>query len=220
MTSYRVFNENNVLVEVTPQQLDEAAARGGALPTHLANAAGAAKRRDLIGQLRVTLSAAARRNKLAAARALLALNDRDSALLLRERAADEADAIVANVFRGIALRLDGVEPLRQAFAAGESDPELAGAIASVYNGKFDLAPADLEFLLEAITSYTANAARWIADMSRDEWDSDLYVLVAALGRGMALVSDRNHARTILSQVVASRVDCDTKEEAKKLLDEL
>lgn len=220
MTTYPVFNENNVLVEVTTQQLDDAAADGDALPTHLANAAGAAKRRDLIGRLRVTLGAAARRNKLAAARALLALDDRDAAGLLRERSAGEADAIVASVFRGIALRLDGIESLRRSFAAGDEDPPLAGALASVYNGVFDLAPADLEFLLEAITAYTANEKRWIAGMSRDEWRSDLYVLVKALGRGMALIGDRIRARTALSQIVASRADRDTKKEAQKLLDKV
>lgn len=220
MNTYRVFNENNVLVEVTPQQLDDAAAASGPLPTHLANAAGPAKRRDLIGRLHVTLGAAARRNKLAAARALLALADRDAAGLLRERSASETDAIVANVFRGIALRLDGVEPLRRAFAAGDDDPQLAGALASVYNGAFELVPADMEFLLEAITAYTANAKRWIAAMSRDEWRSDLYVLVKALGRGMPLIGDPARARTTLSQVVSSRADRDTKKEAQKLLDEV
>jgi hypothetical protein len=220
MTTYRVFNENNVLVEVAPQQLDDAAADVGVLPTHLANAASAARRRDLIGRLRVTLGAAGRRNKLAAARALLALDDRDAAILLRERSAGETDAIVAGVFRGIALRLDGVESLRCAFAAGDDDPLLAGALASVYNGAFDFAPADLEFLLEAITAYTDNAKRWIAEMSRDEWRSDLYVLVRALGRGKALIGDRTRARTALSQVATSRADRDTKKEAQKLLDEV
>jgi len=220
MHTYRVFNENNALVEVTQQQLDEAASGRDALSTHLANAAGAAKRHDLIGRLRATLGVPARRTKLAAARALLALGDREVAGLLRDRAAAEADAIVANVFRGIALRLDGVESVRQAFTAGDVDPQLAGALASVYNGAFDLAAGDVEFLLDAISAYVANPRGWIADMPRDEWRSDLYVMVKALARGAAVIIDRARAHAVLSQLVASRADRDTQKEAQKLLAEV
>jgi hypothetical protein len=217
MHTYRVFNDNTALVEVTQQQLDEAVAGRDALPTHLANAAGAARRRDLIGRLRATLGVAGRLNKLAAARALLALDDRAAGDLLRERAAVEADEIVASMFRAIALRLEGVEPVRRAFAAGDADPALSGALASIYNGAFDLVPGDVEFLLDAIAAYTANSRPWIANMDRDEWSSDLYVLVKALARGATLIEARERARSVLSQVVASRADRDTKDEVRKLL---
>lgn len=217
MHTYRVFNENNALVEVTPQQLDEAAAGCDLLPTHLANAAGAARRHDLIEQLRATLGSASRRNKLAAARALLAVDDRQATSLLRDRAAAETDAIVAGLFRGIALRLEGVGSVRSAFAAGDADPELAGMLASIYNGSFELLPEDVAFLLSAIADYVVNAKPWIAQMKRDEWRSDLYVLVKALGRGVKMIADRDHARTVLAQLGTSRADRDTKQEAQKLL---
>lgn len=217
MHTYRVFNENNVLVEVTEQELDDAAAGRDALPAHLASAAGAAGRRDLIGRLRATLGAAQRPDKLAAARALLALDDREAAAVLRERSTAEADPIAAGMYRAIALRLDGVEPVRRAFAAGDDDPELAGLLASIYSGAFALTPDDVAFLLDAITAYLGNAQRWIAGMKRDEWRSDLYVLVAALAGATAQITDRERARSVLSQVVASRADRDTRTEARTLL---
>lgn len=220
MQTYRVFNENNALVTVTPQQLDDAARRGDELPTELANAAGMARRRDLVPQLRATLAAPVRLAKLAAARALLALGDREAVGLLRGRAAAETDAIVANVFLALALRLEGVEALRRAFAAGDADPQLAGAIPSVYNGPFDLVAGDAELLLEAIEAYVANPKGWIAAMPRDEWRSDLYVLVTALARGAAAIPDRARARTVLSRLAGSRADRDTKQEARELLVEV
>lgn len=217
MQAYRVFNENNALVEVTERQLDEAAAGHDALPTQLANAAGVARRRDLIGRLRTTLCVPERRNKLAAARALLALDDREAIGLLRERAEADVDAIVARVFRALALRLEGVDAVRRAFTAGDEDPALAGVLASIYTGQFSLTPEDVTLLLNLIEAYVSNKQSWISAMRRDEWRSDLYILVNALARGVALIGNREHARTILSQIVASRADRDTKTEAKKLL---
>ena len=138
MATHRVYSANNVLVQVTDGQLDDAAKGSGALSAELANAAGTARRRDLIDRLRATLSGKERITKLAAARALLALGDRDSIGALRARASAEDEPIVAGVFRGIALRLEGLAALRKAFETGDQDPSLAGALAVVYNGSFDL----------------------------------------------------------------------------------
>ncbi len=223
MATYRVFNENNARVEVTDQELDEAAAGSGALATHLANAAGLARRRELVGRLRATLGAAERRQKLAAARALLALDDRQAVAPLREAAARDEDAVAAGVFRGIALRLEGVAEVRRAWAEGDRDPALAGLLASIYNGPFDLVPDDVSFLLDAVSDYLANQRPWIAKMSRDEWKSDLYVLVKALARESTrplLAAERERARAVLGQVAAARADRDTKKEARAILDAL
>lgn len=220
MTTYRVFNENNALVDVTDADLDAACASGDVLPTHMANATGVARRHDLIPQLRSSLAVSARRNKLAAARALLAVGDRGAIELLRERARTESDAIVANVFRGIALRLEGVAAIRHVFEQGDDDPAAAGAIASVYIGRFDLAPEDVEFLLDLVDAYVAGNKRWIAAMSRDEWRSDLYALVKALSRAAIPISNRARAQDVLARVLTSHGDRDTKKEAQNVLAKL
>jgi len=217
VAAYRVYNNSNALVQVTDGQLDDAVKSNGPLSAEFANAAGTARRRDLIDRLRATLADKDRVTKLAAARALLALGDRDSIGVLRERANTEEEAIVAGVFRGIALRLEGVTALRKAFETGDQDPALAGALAPVYNGTFDLSAGDLELLLDMVAAYLANTAKWIAAMDRDEWKSDLDTLVATLAEGAALVPDRERARAVLTAVGASRADRDTKQTAKKLL---
>lgn len=220
MQTFRVFNENNVLVDVTARQLDDAVSSHEMLPTHIANAAAAAKRQDLIPLLRSTLGATQRRNKLAAARALLALDDHATAPLLRQRAATETDPIVANMFRALALRLDGIEAVRRTFEDGDRAPQLAGVLASIYNGVFDLSREDVEFLLDAVADYIANSRAWIATMPRDEWRSDLYVMIKTLSRDQAKVTDRERMKSVLSTVASSRADRDTKKEAQRLLDDL
>lgn len=217
MQTYRVFNENNALVEVTDQDLDNAVPRDDALPTHLANAAGVARRPELIPRLRATLAVPHRRDKLAAARALLAIGDHGAVELLRDHARTETDLIVANLFRAIALRLEGVERVRHAFEQGDEDPALAGVIASIYNGAFDLVQDDIALLLDLIDAYVANAKTWIADMSRDEWRSDLYVMVKALARATAPIPDPARARDVLRRVTTARADRDTKKVAQSLL---
>jgi len=217
VATYRVYNNSNALVQVTDGQLDDAVKSSGPLSAELANAAGTARRRDLIDRLRATLAGKDRITKLAAARALLTLGDRDSIGVLRERANTEDEAIVAGVFRGIALRLEGVEALRKAFETGDQDPALAGALAAVYNGTFDLTAGDLELLLDMVAAYLANTAKWIAAMDRDEWKSDLDTLVATLAEGAALIPDRGRARDVLAALGGSRADRDTKQTAKKLL---
>jgi hypothetical protein len=109
MKTYRVFNEKNAVEKVSEADLDLAAKSAGPLSTPIANAAAAARRRDLIPQLRKTLAAPTRPAKLAAVSALLALQDRDAAALLLKSARDEKDAVVGAVMTATALRLHGVE---------------------------------------------------------------------------------------------------------------
>jgi hypothetical protein len=218
MMTYRVFNQNNALVAVSTRELDDAAAGHGALPTHLANAAGTARRHDLVSRLRETLTVTDRRNKLAAARSLLALGDVDSVPMILEAAAGDEDEIAANVFRALAKRIEGVDSVRRAFANGDEDPATAGAIASIYSGTFDLTRDDADFLVEAIDAYLAGTRAWVKGMDRDEWRSDLYILVRALARASVPPLNDPRARAVLARVADSRADRDTKKEAKTLLD--
>jgi hypothetical protein len=53
-----------------------------------------------------------------------------------------------------------------------------------------------------------------------EWRSDLYVMIKALSRDQAKVTDRERMKSVLSTVASSRADRDTKKEAQSLLDDL
>jgi len=102
---YEAFNGDGVSVVVTDTDLDHAARDSGPLTTELANAAAQARRADLIDNLRRSLDGDDRARKLAAAKALLALNDRPSGELLRSLSATDTDPVVAKSFIAIATRL-------------------------------------------------------------------------------------------------------------------
>ncbi len=76
MQIYAAFNGDGVSVLVSESDLDAAARVDAPLSTELADAAAQARRTDLIGQLRASLDGDDRARKLAAAKALLALDDR------------------------------------------------------------------------------------------------------------------------------------------------
>jgi hypothetical protein len=225
MRTYLVFNQKNVQCKVSDEDLERAASEDGPLATHLANAAAAARFHPLRKRLQQTLSEPPRLQKLAAARALLALADQDSSSLLRERAAEEKDAVVANLFLALALRLEGVEALRAAFEAGEVSPELARCAVSVYNGQFDITSGDVEFLTAALDAYLDATRGWFRSLRLDLWQNGVYLLVHAATSetvSQVLASHREPAswarlRQVMTRVTTSRADRDAKAAAKRWL---
>lgn len=225
MRTYLVFNQNNVQCKVTDHDLERAALEDGPLATHLANAAAAARHQSLRIRLRQTLAGEQRLQKLAGARALLALADQDAVALLRQKAAEEKDAVVANMFLAVALRIEGVGALRAAFEDGDGSPELARCSVSVYNGPFEMALDDVEFLTIALAAYLDASRGWLKSLSKDLWQNGVYILVHALTGevvGKILANDAGRAahdqvRDLMTRVVSSRADRDTKAAAKKWL---
>ncbi len=227
MKTYRVFNEKNAVVAVSEAELDEAAASPVPLSTPLANPAAAARRRDLVPQLRQTLTGSTRRAKLAAARALLALQDRDAAAVLLQCARGEADAVVASVMTATALRLHGVGAVRDAFYSDDSPLLLRQLIPSIYPGKLDLSEADLSFLVEMLESYLDRKVAWIAELDLDSWQNRVYGLVSAITLDQT-GGDPNKLRPapaalqssiieVLTRIASSKAARDTKQDAKRWL---
>lgn len=221
MAMYRVFNDRNVLTSVSTEELDLASRESGPMATHLVNAAALAQRHDLIGRIRASLRDGERRRKLAAARALLALNAVDALSLLQQVAVEETDSVVASICRVIALRLRGAEVLRNAFESDQTPEEIAGFIASVYNGRFELTVADIDFLVIALAAYLDKSRPWITAMKKAEWQNDVYLLVRALcgDAAQAVLSGdtRSRAQSVLSRVPDSPADHDSKTAARKWL---
>jgi hypothetical protein len=227
MRTYQVFNEKNIVEKVTEADLDEAAKSAGPLSTHLANAAAAARRRDLLPQLRKTLAAPTRRAKLAAARALLSLQDRDAAALLFQSARDDTDAINAAVMTATALRLHGVQPLRSAFYGEDTPRLLRELITSIYPGHLDLTKEDLVFLVEALTSFLDKKLAWIAELGLRAWQDRVYGLVVAITLDQTgedpntlrppLPELRSSIVKVLKRIATSKAPRDTKQDAGRWL---
>jgi hypothetical protein len=227
MKTYRVFNAKNAVEKVSEADLNQAAKSGGPLSTSIANAAAAARRRDLIPQLRETLTAPTRRAKLAAAGGLLALQDGDAARLLLELARSETDAVVASVMTATALRLQGVEALRGAFYSEDTPLQLRRLIPSIYPGRLDLTEQDLQFLVEVLASYLDKKPAWIGELDRDAWQGRVYGLVASITLDQTgddpdtlrppVAALRDSIAQVLKRVATSKADRDTKQDAKRWL---
>lgn len=219
MAVYEVFNQNNVLTKVTDADLEEAERTIAPLPTHLVNAAGAARRRALTPHLHATLEGGNRRQKLAAARALLALADHEAIPVLERLSGEEADAVVSGIFHATSLRLHGPEALHAAFCDPGAAGELKGFMLSIYPGIFDLSDGDTAFLLCALDAYLEGCQAWIKSLGRDMWRNDVYIIVTTLTRRAPIAAGEPQVRLrdLLTRVSRSKADADSKREAKAWL---
>jgi hypothetical protein len=202
---YEAFNGNGVSVVVSDADLDAAARDGGPLTTELADAAAQAQRTDLVERLRRSLDGTDRARKLAAAKALLALNDRSARSLLESLAASEPDTVVAKSFAAVATRLRGPQAALQLFDHPDTDPQLARLLVSNYNSHLRLEAGDIRFLVTALRHYLARSLPWLTELPSDIWDNGVYLIVNALSNDAAvrLLRADEADRSALLQLLAT-----------------
>ncbi|HYZ68283.1 MAG TPA: hypothetical protein VE666_10870 [Mycobacterium sp.] len=180
MVIYEAFNSDGVSVVVSDVDLDAAARVGGPLTTELADAAAQARRTDLVEQLRRSLDGDDRAPKLAAAKALLALDDRGADGLLESLAVAEPDTVVAKSFTAVATRLRGPHAAKAVFDDPDTDPQLARLLVSNYNSHLRLGTGDIQFLITALRHYLARSLPWLTKLRSDLWDNGVFLIVNAL----------------------------------------
>jgi len=202
---YEAFNGNGVSVVVSDADLDAAARDGGPLTTELADAAAQAQRTDLVERLRRSLDGTDRARKLAAAKALLALNDRSARRLLESLAASEPDTVVAKSFAAVATRLRGPQAALQLFDHPDTDPQLARLLVSNYNSHLRLEAGDIRFLVTALRHYLTRSLPWLPQLRPDLWDNGVYLIVNALSNDAAvrLLRADEADRSALLQLLAT-----------------
>jgi hypothetical protein len=202
---YEAFNSNGVSVVVSDVDLDEAVRNGGPLSTELADAAAQARRTDLVEQLRLSLEGDDRARKLAAAKALLALDDRSAGALLESLAASESDTVVAKSFTAIATRLRGPPAAMELFGDPTTDPKLARLLVSNYNSHLPLDAGDIRFLITALQHYLARSLPWLTELRSDIWDNGVFLIVNALSNDGAvrLLRDDGPQRSTLLRLLAT-----------------
>ena len=205
MAIYEAFNSNGVSVVVSDADLDEAARGGGPLSTELADAAAQARRADLVDRLRRSLDGADRARKLAAAKALLALADRDAGALLESLAAAEPDAVVAKSYTAVTTRMNGPQTAQKVFENPDTDPQLARLLVSNYNSHLQLELGDIQFLTIALRHYLARRLPWLATLREDMWDNGVFLIVNALSNDGAvrLLRDNEAQRSELARLLAA-----------------
>jgi hypothetical protein len=202
---YEAFNSNGVSVVVSDVDLDQAARDDGPLSTELADAAGQARRSDLVAHLRRSLDGDDRARKLAAAKALLALNDRSAGALLESLAASEPDTVVAKSFTAVATRLRGPQAALELFGDPNTDPKLARLLVSNYNSHLPLDAGDIRFLITALQHYLARSLPWLTELPSDIWDNGVFLIVNALSNDGAvrLLRDDGPQRSMLLRLLAA-----------------
>lgn len=227
MTSYRVPNDNGVFVNVTEADLNEELARKDSrpIPAQFSHAAAIAKRKDFIPKLRQTLRSPSGVQKRAAASALLALNDKEAPSLLDSNAKAEKDAIVASMFKIIALRLRNVDLLAQHFTS-EDDPQTSRLVMSMYNSYIDIEEADVRFLVEALEAYLNRSLQWIRKLKSSHWENAIALAVGALASSGAsaiimepyMSGTRTKACGLLRKVLSLDLAEDIQSDAKAVLE--
>jgi len=203
---YEAFNSNGVSVVVSDIDLDQAARDDTPLSTELANAAAQARRIDLVENLRRSLDGDDRARKLAAAKALLALQNRDAAALLESLAASEPDGVVAKSFVAVATRLRGPQPALDLFLDPDTDPQLARLLVSNYNSHLQPEVGDVDFLIAALQHYLDRTLPWLRTLRADIWDNGVFLMLNALSGDVAVLllreSDQEARRSKLLRLLA------------------
>ena len=205
MAIYEAFNSNGVSVVVSDVDLDRAARDDGPLNTELADAAAQARRTDLVEHLRRSLDGADRARKLAAAKALLALDDRNAGELLESLAASEPDTVVAKSFVAVATRLRGPQAALDLFHNPDTDPQLARLLVSNYNSHLRLETGDIRFLIVALRHYLVRSLPWLTKLRADIWNNGVFLMVNALSNDGAvrLLRENAQERSALLQLLAA-----------------
>ena len=186
MAIYEAFNSNGVSVVVSDDELDQAARDVAPLSTQLADAAAQARRTDLVEHLRRSLDGEDRARKLAAAKALLALDDHGAGPLLESLAAAERDTVVAKSFTAVATRLRGAHAALELFGDPDTDPQLARLLVSNYNSHLRLDAGDIRVLATALRHYLARNLPWLTKLRADIWDNGVFLIVNALSSDAAV----------------------------------
>jgi hypothetical protein len=201
---YEAFNRNGVSVVVSDADLDRAAQYDRPLSTELADAAAQARRTDLVEQLRRSLDGADRARKLAAAKALLALEDRSAGDLLESLAASESDPVVAKSFVAVATRLRGAQAALDVFQNPGTDPQLARLLVSNYNSHLLLQPDDIRFLITALQHYLTRSLPWLPKLRAETWDNGVFLILNALSnyRAIRLLRESESQRSDLLRLLA------------------
>jgi hypothetical protein len=191
---YAAFNSNGVSVVVSAAELDDATRNAPPLSTELADAAAQAHRTDLIGHLRASLTGDDSAQKLAAAKALLALDDRDAGALLQSMSTTESDGVVAKSYLAIATRLRGPQTAMELFEAPDTDPQLARLLVSNYNSHLRPRGGDVRFLVRALEHYLRRNLPWLSALRASLWNNGVYLIVDALSSqtAMRLLGNEEH----------------------------
>lgn len=189
---YRVYNENNVKVNVTEKQLEGFLKEDGMqLPLEIIGAMSKSLNPKYASRLKEALYHEKQRNRITAIFGLLSLLNHDYIEILREKErsipVEDLNRKISEkaILQAVLIRLeDGEEGAMDAFLNEKISPQIKSLLIYNYSSSnMPLSKKDIEFLLVALEAYIYKKESWIQSMKKNDYEEDVIACLEALLRG-------------------------------------
>lgn len=179
---YKVYNENNVLVTVTVEQLENAIGQDGTeLPVEIISAMSESIDPRFAPSLQEALYHEMQRVRITAIYGLLSLLDKRFIGLFREKEQsipkDDLNQQISEkaILQAVIIFLEnGVEGAKNAFFKGEIEPNIKSLLLFNYSSSnLPLTKKDIDFIISALEAYINKSEPWIQKTKKDDYEEDV-----------------------------------------------
>ncbi|AKG37427.1 hypothetical protein VK70_25580 [Paenibacillus durus ATCC 35681] len=175
---YNAYNENNVRVTVSDEQLNEAFRQHGEeLPIEIVIAMGASHNKMFIPRLYEALFHRTQRIRIKAMHSLLSINNIESVSILREKekmiSEDDFNASISEkaILQSVIIRLEhGPSGAEEAFFKGDIHPSVKLNLLYNYSSNMVLTLEDVRFIINALEAYVHKSEAWIQKMKKNDYE--------------------------------------------------
>ncbi|MCM3294257.1 HEAT repeat domain-containing protein [Paenibacillus sp. MER 180] len=185
---YQAYNENNVRVVITDEQLSKAFRQHGKdLPIEIVIAMGASRNKMFIPRLNEALYHQTLRVRIEAIHSLLSIQDIQSLSSLQEKeksiSEEDFNATISEkaVLQSAIIRLvNGPKGAEEAFFEGDYHPRVKLNLLYNYSSNMILLSEDVEFIINALGSFLFKDREWIQKLKRDDYEDVIICALEAL----------------------------------------
>lgn len=178
---YKVYNERNIKVIVTDEQLEEWLKKNGKeLPVEILRAMRLVLKPCFADKFQEAINHEKQRERIVAIYGLLSLLDKENLAILQEKEQsipNDFKEIISEkaILQAVIIRLDkGPEGAKTAFFDGDISPLTKSLLLSNYSSSnMPLLKQDIEFLISALEAYSNKSLAWIQKAKKDEYDDDI-----------------------------------------------
>ncbi|OAB38858.1 hypothetical protein [Paenibacillus glacialis] len=175
---YKAYNENNVRVTVSDEQLNEAFRQHGEeLPIEIVIAMGASHNKMFVPRLHEALFHRTQRIRIKAMQSLLSLNNIESVSILREKekgfSEEDFNASISEkaILQSVIIRLEhGPSGAEEAFFKGEIHPIVKTNLLYNYSSHMVFTSEDVQFIINALEAYVHKSEAWMQKMKKDDYE--------------------------------------------------
>jgi hypothetical protein len=178
---YKVYNERNIKVIVTDEQLEEVLDKNGKeLPIEILRAMKFALKPCFSAKFQEAINHEKKQARIVAIYGLLSLLDKANLAVLQEKEQSIPDDLKEPIsekaiLQAVIIRLEkGPEGTKNAFFEGDISPLTKSLLISNYSSSnMPLLKEDVEFLINALEAYANKSQAWIQKTQKGEYDDDI-----------------------------------------------